>query len=119
MSVKEQKINKLIHHFLTHNTITFDEIKMLLDISNRSVSYYIKDLRKLGYNIRRKNNNYVLVEDDYEKGMLLSNTDLRVIKILLTVGECNGRLEHRELVEMLKESLCDADVSVKRPLLGR
>lgn len=40
--------------FLTHNTITFDEIKMLLDISNRSVSYYIKDLRKLGYNIRRK-----------------------------------------------------------------
>jgi len=109
MGVREHKINQLLDLFLNSGELSGDEIKKRLDIRERSLKYYIKELRALGYKIISIRGKYKLVTEECSRGALLSPQDLRILKILLIVADNNGLLTRKELVNKVLLDLCDEE----------
>ena len=55
MNEREKKINEIIKN---NNTVTTEEISVMLDTTARTVVRYIKSLREKGYIVREGSNNF-------------------------------------------------------------
>lgn len=118
MSVKERKINTLIDLFAQKETVTVEEIKEKLQINDRSVKSYIGYLRDCGIEVVPMNKKYRIIAEQPLKGSLLGSQEFRMIKVILTVGDNNGKFNKRELMNEICTSLCDDD-SISRKTIER
>lgn len=118
MSVKERKINLLLSLFSEKEVLTVEEIKDKLNINDRSVKNYIGYLRDYGIEVVPMNKKYRMVSDKPLGMGLFSSQEFRMVKIILTVGDNNGRFTKKELADEIIESLCDDD-SISRKTIER
>lgn len=110
MGNKQKNLNDLINLFNNNQGITLEYIKDELQIKERSAKAYIKELREIGFNIVCKNGIYCNVGGECAKGRLISKNDMREMVIISVVGANNGQLNKRDLVDKIKEFLCDQEV---------
>lgn len=117
MGNKQQNLNSIIDLFSNNQGITLECIKDKLQIKERSAKAYIKELREIGFNIVCKNGVYSNVSGQRDKGSLISKKNLREMLIISLVGANSGLFTKRELVNKIKEFLCDEEVISEKTII--
>lgn len=118
MSVKERKINTLLTLFAEKEVVTIQEIKEKLNINDRSVKSYIGYLRDYAIEVIPMNKKYKIITKQTFNGGLLNSQEFRMLKVMLTIGGNNGKLNNKNVVDEICSSLCDED-SISRKTIER
>jgi biotin operon repressor len=118
MSVKERKINMLLALFAEKEIVTIQEIKDTLNINDRSVKSYIGYLRDYSIDVIPMNKKYKIITTQKLSGGILNSQEFRMVKVMMTIGENNGMLNNKNVVDGIFESRCDED-SISRKTIER
>lgn len=116
MGIKERRINKLLALFDEKKALTMEEIKEYLQINERSVKSYISNLREFGIEIVCKDYKYRIVKQQKLNGTILSKQEFRIMKVILTVGENNGKYDKKHIIDRVCEGLCDENSLSKKTI---